>query len=100
MLPRRRGAAVGAGNIANYSAKADAKADVIALITTNSEKARSWIKFALKNMGDTSGVGDATVFVKKTVGKTDYWVGKSDPFRLEQYPIRMARRAPNGPCQF
>ncbi len=59
-----------------------AKAKVVSLITSDSDKARVFVQVSLKDMGDSSGVGDCSVFVKKEIGKTSYWVARvtlSDP---------------------
>jgi hypothetical protein len=51
-------------------------AHLTALITSDSEKARSFVRMLLQDIGDSSGVGDCSVFVKKTVGGNSYLVAK------------------------
>lgn len=52
-------------------------AQLVTLITSDAEKARGFVMILLKRIGDNSGVADCSVFVKKTVGPTDYWVAKA-----------------------
>lgn len=79
-------------------------AHLTALITSDSEQARSFIQFMLKNIGDTSDVGDCSVFVKKTVGANSYLVAKvvletdglQDVWRAVSPGARLAVYSKNG----
>jgi hypothetical protein len=51
-------------------------AQITAMITSDREKARAFVKLELQDIGDTSGVGDCSVFVKKTVNGNSYLVAK------------------------